>query len=108
MRDEPKSVAALMLLSLFAVTSLLAYSGLNHYREARVTAVRSYIESVCSAVEEYKVRKAEYPSGLEQIDSSTLDNDLGIPLASLDYDVGESGIRVSYTQESGEEISCKR
>lgn len=98
----PLGVAFLVILG------CVIYWGFGVYREAQDTAVRSYLMSVCSAVEGYRVQHGQYPSELEQIENSTLDHDVGIPLVSLTYDVSDSEVTVSYSSKENSTISCKR
>jgi hypothetical protein len=95
-------------IGLLVILGCVAYLGVGVYSEAHGTAVRSYLMSVCSAVEEYRVQHGQYPSKLEQVKDSTLDYSVGIPLASLIYDLSDSELTISYSSKEGNTISCMR
>ena len=86
----------------------VSYWALSVFRDAHDVAVHSYLESVCSAVEEYRAEHGQYPTDLGQISAANLDYDLGIPLASLTYDADDSGMSVSYAPTVGKTIVCTR
>lgn len=94
-------------IAFLAILGCITFYGVGFYYEARDAAVRSYVRSVCSAVEEYRVQNGRYPTELDQINTSTLDYDVNIPLSALKYELNESEMNVSYSSEDGDTISFK-
>lgn len=91
-----------------AMMSCVTYKVVSILRTANGLGLHSYVASVCKAVEEYRIQNGQYPTNLSQIDSSTLDYDHGIPLSSLEYDIGESDLSVAYSVDGGTPVSCSR
>lgn len=106
--DSARPRHTLRRLAILVVCGSVLYWALGAYREARNAAVRSYLCSVCAAVEDYKQQHGEYPADLTQISASKLDVDFGITVASLAYEVDDSTIMVSYFPEAGKAITCQR
>ena len=105
----PFSLLAFIVFVGISVAFLLPFvrQGFSSLREARVTAVRSYVLSVCDAVEHYRAENGFYPQSLNEIDTSTLDSDrLGIPLDQLDYVNRNGSFALSYTLRPGQVIEC--
>ena len=48
-------------LALLVILGCITYWAVDVYREAHDAAVRSYLMSVCSAVEEYRLQHGRYP-----------------------------------------------
>lgn len=106
--DSARSRHPLRWLAILIALGFAIYWALAAYREARNIAVRSYLCSVCAAVEDYRKEHGEYPADLTLISASKLDADFGITVASLSYEVNDSTITVSYSPEGGTAITCQR
>jgi hypothetical protein len=85
---------------------VVVWFALEEYRDARWYAIHSYVASVCQAVDRFQKENGHFPQSLSQIDKSTLDYDLHIPLQELDYQLTETGYRVSYQPKIGRVVSC--
>jgi len=107
-RDSARSRPTLRWLAALIVLGCIMYWALGAYREARNIAMRSYLCSVCAAVEDYREEHGEYPADLTLISASKLDTDFGITVASLSYEVDGSTITVSYAREGETAITCPR
>lgn len=86
----------------------ITYFAVGVYLDARDTAIRSYISSVCKAVEDFRLQHGRYPVELEQIEHAALDYDFGIPLTSLEYVIRESEVSVSYSSNWRQTVSVSR
>lgn len=71
---------------------------------ARYHAIRAYVLSVCSAVEDYHQQHGQYPPSLAEIDRTRLDYDMGIPLEELDYRPADDGYQVAYRRSGRADI----
>jgi hypothetical protein len=88
------------------VVIVAIWFALNQYLDARWYAIHSYVASVCQAVDQFQKANGHFPQSLSEIDKSMLDYDLNIPLQELDYELTETGYRVSYQPTFGRVVSC--
>ena len=58
--------------------------------KTRETAVRSYVLSVCDSVEQFQLKNGHYPAALTEIETTHLNDDCGIPLDALQYEVTDA------------------
>jgi hypothetical protein len=96
----------LPLVAIGLVVIVAIWFALIQYLDARWYAIHSYVASVCQAVDRFQKENGHFPQSLSQIDKSTLDYDLHIPLQDLDYELTETGYRVSYEPKIGRVVSC--
>jgi hypothetical protein len=94
---------ALVLLCLIGI--FVSPIAIDVHREVRRSAIHSYVASVLSTVNEFHDQHGRYPQSLNEIDTSALDYDVGIPLEELDYRVTDIGVSVSYTMSDGHIVS---
>ena len=99
------SYRPIIVLIIFDVAGAIV-GGTKAVNQAREAAARSYLLSVCNAVQEYRIEHGSYPDRLAQIDTSKFDYNGGVTLDSLDYELGASEFRVSFPRHSNDALSC--
>ena len=102
----PKSIKIVLIVLCVAVIALLIGLCVTTYNDVRSHAVRSYVLSVCNAVENFYKEHGHYPESLGRVDQSLLDYDLQIPLHELDYEITSTGFRISYRINGRHVVSC--
>lgn len=84
----------------------LGVAGWNHWQSVKDAATRSYVYSICAAVEHFHGEHGTYPEVLRDLGSSQFDADAGIRLEDIDYEHSHTGYSVSYRGSSGRVIGC--
>jgi len=108
MNIQSKTILSVAIFAAVVITSWVTFEVVRGFNAAKEAALHSYLSSVCQAVEDYRVQHGQYPANLGQIETSTLDYDRGIALSSLEYDIRDSELTVTYSVDGGTPVSLTR